>query len=84
MEGSGEGLDRGRGRAPAGAPGGPPPHRREHREEREFASTQKALEAAIAAIETNESYPEAIHVDGGCVMDRASILRAWEDRHDPG
>ena len=27
---------------------------------------------------------EAIEVDGRCVMDRASILRAWEERHDPG
>ncbi len=53
-------------------------------EEIEFASPQGALEAAIAAIETNESYPEAIEVDGRCIMDRASILRAWEERHDPG
>jgi hypothetical protein len=53
-------------------------------EEHEFSSPRGALEAAIAAIELNESYPEAIEVDGRCVMDRASILRAWEDRHDPG
>lgn len=53
-------------------------------EEHVFASAQVALEAAIAAIEANESYPEAIVVDGRCIMDRASILRAWEDRHDPG
>lgn len=50
----------------------------------EFSSPRGALEAAIAAIELNESYPEAIEVDGRCLMDRASILRAWEDRHDPG
>lgn len=53
-------------------------------EEFEFVTPRRALEAAISAIELNESYPEAIEVDGRCVMDRASILRAWEDRHDPG
>ena len=53
-------------------------------EEQEFASPRAALEAAIASIEVNERYPEAIEVDGRCFMDRASILRAWEDRHDPG
>lgn len=57
---------------------------REPSEAQEFASPEVALEAAIAAIEVNESYPEAIEVDGRCIMDRASILRAWEDRHDPG
>lgn len=56
----------------------------DHGEEKVFSSPQGALEAAIAAIEENAGYPEAIEVDGRCVMDRASILRAWEDRHDPG
>lgn len=52
--------------------------------EYEYPSPRHALEAAIAAIEINAGYPEAIEVDGRRIMDRASILRAWTNRHDPG
>lgn len=54
-------------------------------EVRIFASREAALDAAIEALEMCEGYPEAIELQGGRrLMDRAAILRAWEERHDPG
>lgn len=52
---------------------------------RAFATRQEALEAAIEALEMCEAYPDRIEYEGGArLMDRAAILRAWEERHDPG
>lgn len=46
---------------------------------------QDALEAGVETIESCSGYPEAIEMEGGnVVMDVAAILRAWEDRHEPG
>jgi hypothetical protein len=50
-----------------------------------FASREEALAAAIESLEMLNGYPEAILLpDGEPVMNCAEILRAWEDRHDPG
>ena len=51
---------------------------------RTFPTPEAALAAAVESLEMNEAYPEAIEVEGTAVMDTAAILRAWEDRHDPG
>jgi hypothetical protein len=50
-----------------------------------FASREEALAAAIESLEMLNGYPEAIVLpDGRPVMNCAEILRAWEERHDPG
>ena len=60
------------------APGTPRPMR-------VYPTRHAALEAAIEALEMCEGYPEAIELEGGArIMDCSAILRAWEDRHDPG
>jgi hypothetical protein len=52
---------------------------------REFVSPQEALNAAIEALEMCEGYPQSIENGAGeRLMDAAAILRAWEERHDPG
>lgn len=51
---------------------------------RSFPTAEAALAAAIEALEMSDGYPEAIEADGVCVMDCGAILRAWEERHDPG
>jgi hypothetical protein len=53
--------------------------------ERAFPTPEAALAAAIETLEMNDGYPEAITGTGGeMVMGCAEILRAWEERHDPG
>jgi hypothetical protein len=50
-----------------------------------FPSREEALAAAIESLEMLNGYPEAILLpDGQSVMNCAEILRAWEERHDPG
>lgn len=53
-------------------------------EARTFRTPEAALAAAVESLEMNEAYPEAIEVEGTPVMNTAAILRAWEERHDPG
>lgn len=50
-----------------------------------YPTRRAAVEAAIEALEMCAAYPEAIELeDGTRVLNRAEILRMWEDRHDPG
>lgn len=50
-----------------------------------FPSRDEALAAAIESLEMLNGYPESILLpDGQPVMSCAEILRAWEERHDPG
>lgn len=52
---------------------------------RAFPTPEAALHAAIDTLEMCDGYPEAIESESGeQLMDTAAILRAWEDRHDPG
>lgn len=51
---------------------------------RAFPTREAALEAAVEALEMGDGYPEAIEEDGVRLMDCTAILRAWEERHDPG
>jgi hypothetical protein len=51
---------------------------------RSYPSRQAALDGAIEVLEMREGYPSAIETQGRHLMDCNAILRAWEDRHDPG